>query len=205
VYVPATFSIDEDAAWRVVREAGVGTLVVSTSAGLQSVVVPVIVSDDHRTMRAHVARANPWWRSALDGTEVLGLFLSASAYVSPSNYPSRVENPGVVPTWNYVSAELRGRLRVRDDVAWLDEQVRALTDAFEEHRSPQWHVDDSPSEYVQRQLQAIVGLEIEVVSIQGKSKLSQNRPAVDRDTVRENLARGSLADRNVAARMSVDE
>jgi transcriptional regulator len=205
VYVPAKFSTDEESAWKVVREAGAGTLVIATSAGLESVVVPVIVSDDRRTMRSHVARANPFWRSAVDGTEVLGLFLVASAYVSPSNYPSRVENPGVVPTWNYVSAEVRGRLRVRDDVTWLDEQVRALTHAFEEHRSPQWRVDEAPSEYVQRQLKAIVGLEIDVVSIQGKSKLSQNRPAADRAAVREHLIGGSLADRNVADRMNVDE
>ena len=205
MYVPAKFSIDEEAAWRVVREAGAGSLVISTSSGLENVFVPVTVSDDHRTIRSHVARANPWWRLARDGSEVLGLFLCASAYVSPSNYPSRVDSPDVVPTWNYVIAEVRGRLHVRDDATWLDDQVRAQTAAFEEHRSPQWHVDDSPSEYLRRQLKAIVGLEIDVVSIQGKAKLSQNRPAVDRDAVRENFAGGSLSERNAAEWMYLHE
>ena len=69
-----------------------------------------MVSEDRRTLTSHLAKANPWWRSASDGIEVLGLFVAASAYVSPTYYPSRFENPGVVPTWNYVAAEVRGRL-----------------------------------------------------------------------------------------------
>jgi len=202
VYVPPKHAIDEEAAWNVVREAGAGMLVVATPDGLQSVFVPVIVSDDRSTMLTHVAKANSWWRSLHDGDEVLGLFLVASAYVSPTNYPSRMENPGVVPTWNYVAAEVRGRLHVHDDREWLDRQVRRLTEQFESGRSPQWSVNDASSEYVERQLKAIVGIEIAVDSIQGKAKLSQNRPAVDHDSVRDNLAQGTAAERNVAARMT---
>ncbi len=205
MYVPSKFTIDDDHAWRVVADAGAGVLVISAKEGLASVFVPVIVSGDRATIRSHVARANPWWRDVEDGMEVLGLFLAASAYVSPSNYPSRLESPDVVPTWNYVAAEVRGRLHVRDDADWLDDQVRALTDGFEAPRSPRWSVDDASREYVGRQLKAIVGIEIDVDSIQGKSKLSQNRPPVDHDTVRENFRVGTLAERNVADRMSGDD
>jgi transcriptional regulator len=204
VYVPPKHAIDEEAAWAVVREAGAGMLVAAAPDGLQSVFVPVIVSDDHARIFSHVAKANSWWRALHDGDEVLGLFLVASAYVSPSNYPSRFESPGVVPTWNYVAAEVRGRVTVHDDPEWLQRQVRALTDQFEAGRSPEWRVDDAPSEYVDRQVKAIVGLEIEVMAIQGKAKLSQNRPDVDHDTVRDNFAQGSPAERNVAARMTDD-
>ena len=164
--------------------------------------VPVIVSDDRRTILSHVARANSWWRLINDGTDVLGLFLSASAYVSPTNYPSKIEDPGVVPTWNYVAAEVRGRITVHDDPTWLNSQVRALTEHFETGRSPEWHVDDAPREYIDRQLKAIVGLKIEVATVLGKAKLSQNRPIIDHDTVRDNFARGNPAERLVAARMN---
>jgi transcriptional regulator len=204
VYVPPKHAIDEEAAWAIIREAGAGMLVVAKSAGLQSVFVPVVVSEDRTKILTHVAKANSWWRSLNDGDEVLGLFLVASAYVSPSNYPSRFESPGVVPTWNYVAAEVRGRLTVHDDPDWLQRQVRLLTSQFEAGRSPQWRVEDAPSEYVDRQVKAIVGIEIDVVAIQGKAKLSQNRPEVDHDSVRDNLAQGSPADRNVAARMNDD-
>jgi transcriptional regulator len=205
VYVPPKHAIDEAAAWEIVREAGAGMLVTETPDGLQSVFVPVVVSDDHTKILTHVARANSWWRSLSDGDEVLGLFLVASAYVSPSNYPSRFEAPGVVPTWNYVAAEVRGRVTVHDDPEWLQRQVRLLTDQFEAGRSPVWRVEDAPSEYVERQVKAIVGIEIDVVAIQGKAKLSQNRPEIDHDTVRDNLAQGTPAERNVAARMTDDE
>ncbi len=205
MYVPPKHAIDEEAAWNVIREAGAGMLVVETPDGLQSVFVPVVVSDDRSRILTHVAKANSWWRSLHDGDEVLGLFLVASAYVSPTNYPSRFENPGVVPTWNYVAAEVRGRLHVHDDPEWLDRQVRLVTDQFEAGRSPEWHVEDASEEYVARQVKAIVGIEIDVVAIQGKAKLSQNRPDVDHDAVRDNLAEGTPAERNVAARMTDDE
>lgn len=204
MYVPPKHAIDDEAAWDVVREAGAGMLVVAKSDGLQSVFVPVVVSDERTKVLSHVARANPWWRSLSDGDEVLGLFVVASAYVSPSNYPSRFESPGVVPTWNYVAAEVRGRITVHDDPDWLQRQVRMVTGQFEAGRSPQWRVEDAPSEYVERQVKAIVGVEIDVEGIQGKAKLSQNRPGVDHDAVRDNLAQGSAAERNVAARMTDD-
>ena len=204
MYVPPKHAIDEEAAWAVVREAGAGMLVVAAPDGLRSVFVPVIVSDDRTKVLSHVAKANPWWRTVDDGDEVLGLFLVASAYVSPSNYPSRFESPGTVPTWNYVAAEVRGRARVHDDAQWLHHQVRELTDQFEAGRSPRWRVEDAPGEYVDRQVKAIVGVEIDVVSIEGKAKLSQNRPDIDHDSVRDNFARGTPAERNVAARMTDD-
>jgi transcriptional regulator len=204
VYVPPKHAIDDEAAWQVVREAGAGMLVVETPDGLQSVFVPVVVNDDHTKILTHVAKANSWWRSLSDGDEVLGLFLVASAYVSPSNYPSRFENPGVVPTWNYVAAEVRGRLIVHDDPEWLQGQVRLVTEQFESGRSPEWRVEDASAEYVARQVKAIVGIEIDVQAIQGKAKLSQNRPEVDHDSVRDNLAQGTSAERNVAARMTDD-
>ena len=201
MYVPDKFSTDERDAWRIVRDAGAGVLVGSTSSGLASVFVPVLVRDEGRTLVAHVARANPWWRQVPPDTEVLGLFLAASAYVSPSLYPSRFDDPGVVPTWNYVAAEVRGRLKVHDDPTWLDEQVRSLTDQFEAGRIARWRVEDAPAPYVNKQLRAIVGIEIEVTSIEGKSKLSQNRPTIDHDHVRDEMSTGTLAERNVAQRM----
>ena len=180
-------------------------LVRATTDGLESVFVPVVVSDDHRTLLTHVARANRWWRSLNDGDAVLAIFLAASAYVSPTNYPSRLEKPGVVPTWNYVAAEVRGTLTVHDDPQWLARQVRMVTGHFEEGRTPEWRVEDAPAAYVDQQLKAIVGIEIEVRSVQGKAKLSQNRPDVDHDAVRENLSLGTLSERIVAARMNRDE
>jgi transcriptional regulator len=205
MYVPAKFQIDDDDAWRVVRDAGAGALVLSTTSGLACVFVPVVVSDDHHTITSHLAKANPWWRGVEPDTHLLAIFVAASAYVTPSFYPSRLVSPGVVPTWNYVAAEVRGRVRLHEEPDWKLAQVRSQTQRFERGRDPEWSVDDSPAQYIDQQLKAIVGIEIEVISIEGKAKLSQNRPAEDRDHVREQFASGSLAERNVAQRMTFDE
>ena len=205
MYVPVKFATDVDAAWAVVGDAGAGSLVVAGAEGLSSVFVPILVSDDRRSLRTHVARANPWWRGIQDGTEVLALFVAASAYISPTFYPSRHQNPSVVPTWNYVAAEVRGRVRVIDDHQWLLEQVRSQTTHFESTSPSPWRVEDAPDDFIDRQVSAIIGVEIDVVSIEGKSKLSQNRPASDHDAVREHLSEGELAERNVAQRMTGDD
>lgn len=204
MYTPPKFRVDDDDAWRVVREAGAGSLVRLTSTGLASVFVPVIVSEDRRTLSTHVAKANPWWRSLEDGAEVLALFVTASAYVSPLWYPSRHENPGVVPTWNYVAAEVRGTIHVHEDADWKRAQVQSLTDHFEEGFDPPWRVSDAPDDYISTMLKGIVGLEISVTSIEGKAKLSQYRADEDVASVRENLATGSFAERNVARAMGHD-
>ena len=204
MYVPSKFLLDELAAWEVVREAGAGMLVVATDEGLASVFVPVVVKSDYSSLTTHVARANPWWKNVTDDSDVLAIFLAASAYVTPSYYPSRYEQPGVVPTWNYVAVEVRGTVTVRDDAEWTSHQVRDATSTFERKRSPQWYVDDAPADFIEKQLRAIVGLEITVSSIEGKSKLSQNRPQIDHGSVRDHLAEGSLAEQNVAARMHDD-
>jgi transcriptional regulator len=193
--------VDDETAWRLVDEAGAGMLVINTPEGLASVFVPVIVTGDHRTLRSHLARANSWWRSVGDGTEVLALFLLASAYVSPNYYPSRVESPGVVPTWNYVAVEVHGRVTLHDDAQWKLDQVRELTRHYERGYDPEWKVDDLDEKYRDAQLRGIVGLEIEVQTIEGKAKLSQNRSEVDHDSVRDHFAEGSPRQRIVAERM----
>jgi len=203
MYVPPKFARTPDEAWAIVAEAGAGLLVAQGPHGLQSVLTPVRVSDDRQTLTAHLAKANGWWQSLADGTEVLALFTVASAYVSPRYYPSRVANPGVVPTWNYVSAEVRGTITIHHDELWLREQVTAVTDQFEGDRPDAWHVSDSDPDYVRKQLSAIVGVEIAVTGITAAAKLSQNRPQ-DHDAVRAHLAEGRANEQNVAGRMHLD-
>lgn len=203
MYVPPKHAVDGDGAWEIVEDAGAGNLVIASPKGLMSVFVPVVVSDDRRTLTSHLAKANPWWREVKAGDEVLALFLTASAYITPTYYPSRIESPNVVPTWNYVAAEVRGRVRLQEGPEWKLNQVRAVTRRFEHGRDPEWRVDDLDETYREKQLTAIVGIEIDVISIEGKAKLSQNRPAEDQQSVQRNLEDGSLAERNVATRMEL--
>ncbi len=139
-------------------------------------------------LRAHVARANPLWHRSRTDVDSLVVFQGPQAYVSPAWYPSKAEHGKVVPTWNYIVVQASGRLRAIDDAAWLREFVGRLTDRHEAPRRTPWAMDDAPADFVETMLKAIVGIEIEVTSLVGKWKVSQNRSAADRAGVAAGLA-----------------
>lgn len=135
-------------------------------------------------LRGHFARANDQWK-ALDGASVLALFPLTDGYVTPSRYPSKAEHHRVVPTWNYEVVHAHGTVRIHDDPAWVRKLVADLTDHHEAARhdldiAPQWAVTDAPSDFIDKQLRAIVGIEIKITQLDGKRKLSQNRSDADR-------------------------
>jgi len=138
-------------------------------------------------LKSHVARANDQWRN-LDGQRVLIVFQGPQAYVSPSLYETKRETGKVVPTWNYVMVQARGFVRVHEERDWLHAQVSALTKTHEQGRSQPWAVSDAPALYIESQLKGIVGIEIIIDVIEGKWKVSQNRPEVDRRGVAHGLA-----------------
>lgn len=140
------------------------------------------------TLVAHVARANPLWREARTDTDVLVVFQGPQAYISPGWYATKNETGKVVPTWNYILVEARGRLVVRDDAAWVHALVSGLTDIHEAGQAKPWKVTDAPADYIAATQRAIVGIEIEITALKGKWKMSQNRSAADRAGVAQGLA-----------------
>ena len=183
MYAPAHFRIDDrQELFRIAARRSAGTVVISTPQGFEASLLPWLVEPDPPgppRLRGHCARGNPIASFSEGGVPALVLFEIADGYVSPSWYPSKAEHHRVVPTWNYVTVHVRGRLRRVDDPDWLREQVRALTDRHEEEMERPWAVSDAPPGWVEGLLRGIVGLELDVESIEGKAKLSQNRGASD--------------------------
>ena len=62
-----------------------------------------------------------------------------------------------------------------------------LTNDHEGPRADPWHVTDAPDAFIDAQVKGIVGLEIVIRHIEGKWKVSQNRPPADRATVATRL------------------
>ena len=185
MYLPAHFDEKRlDVLHALVRRHPFGLLVTQTADGPNANGIPFLLDQDGAaglgTLRGHVARANPVWREAATDVQSLVVFQGPDAYVSPSWYPSKAEHGKVVPTWNYVMVQARGRLRAIDDPAWLLRLVTRLTERHEAPRSAPWAVSDAPADYVQTMLRAIVGIELELTSLRGKWKVTQNRPAADR-------------------------
>ena len=112
--------------------------------------------------------------------EALVIVRGPDAYITPGWYASKTEHGRVVPTWNYVTAHVYGRFVVHDDPVWTENLVRRLTAKHEAYREDDaWSVDDAPRAFIEGQLRAIVGVELEITRIEAKAKLSQNRPEAD--------------------------
>jgi transcriptional regulator len=160
-----------------------GLLISHGGEGLQANSMPFLIDPQASrlgTLQAHMARANGQWRSLDAANDVLVVFQGADHYITPGWYETKRETGKVVPTWNYVMVQARGRPRVIEDAAWLRAQIEALTKKQESARAEPWAVGDAPEAFIDMQIKAIVGLEVEIVDIVGKWKASQNRPAADR-------------------------
>ncbi len=196
MYVPGYFAPDEALVDELLRNHGAADLVTQTERGLVATMLPFIyvppadsdtgLSDTGEpqlgALHGHLARNNDQWKLGCSG-EALAIVRGPDAYITPRWYASKVEHGRVVPTWNYVTAHVYGRLVVHDDRGWTEDLVRRLTAKHEAGREHPWSVDDAPRPFIEGQLRAIVGVELEITRIEAKAKLSQNRPPADVDGV----------------------
>ena len=202
MYVPAHFAPDAAQVDELLRNHGAADLVTVTERGLVATMLPFIYvpsagepsAGQHGALHGHLARNNDQWKLAAAG-ESLAIVRGPDAYITPGWYAAKAEHGRVVPTWNYVTAHVYGRFVVHDDPAWTEDLVRRLTAKHEAYRDHPWSVDDAPRPFIEGQLRAIVGVELEITRIEAKAKLSQNRPAADVAGVIAGLRERGDADR----------
>lgn len=202
MYTPAHFDEQRpEPLQQLLHDHPLGLLITHGPKGLDANPVPFLYDAQPGgagVLTAHVARANPVWKEAIDG-EVLVVFQGPQAYISPGWYPSKLEHGKAVPTWNYIVVQARGKLVVHDDVAWLRALVTRLTQRHEATQATPWQVSDAPHDYLDAMLRGIVGIEILFSSLRGKWKMSQNQPAANREGVSRGLReRGAQAAAEVA-------
>jgi transcriptional regulator len=107
------------------------------------------------------------------------VFRAGDAYISPSWYPSKHEFHKQVPTWNYIVVHAYGRITVRDDERYVRGVVGRLTRRHEASEARPWKMADAPADYIDTLLKSIVGLQIDITRLVGKTKLSQNKESRD--------------------------
>jgi transcriptional regulator len=189
MYLPKHFAADDqDLLAQLIKEYPLATLVGSLNGRLEVNHLPLMLSSDRKKLHGHIARMNPLMKIAQNSeTAVTAIFQGPNAYVTPAWYPSKRESGKVVPTWNYAVVHAQGHINLIEDSHWLRSHVSQLTNIHEPIYQSNWKLDDAPEDYVQTMLKAIVGIEIEVESLVGKFKLSQNRPPEDYDAVVKEL------------------
>ena len=183
MYLPQAFEeTDQTVLHDFIRSHPLATLVTNDTGGLCANHIPMLIEADLEgkiVLRGHVARANPLWENLRAGAEALAIFQDSGLYISPSWYPSKRETGRVVPTWNYVAVHVSGCARAIDEPNWLREFLTRLTATHEMGRAQPWDLSDAPEDYIDRQLRAIVGIELGVAHMSGKWKVSQNRSVAD--------------------------
>ncbi|MET3441423.1 transcriptional regulator [Variovorax paradoxus] len=191
MYIPPHFAETRpEELQRVIRDHPLGALVTHGATGLDADHLPFEFDPDvgtHGLLSAHLARANPLWQRCPTGTPVMVIFCGAQAYISPNWYPSKHEAHRQVPTWNYEVVHAHGVLTVHADERFARRIIARLTRRHEATEPRPWKMGDSAPEYIDSMVRNIVGIEIAITSLVGKTKLSQNREARDRLSAADTL------------------
>lgn len=203
MYIPTQFDEpDIDVMHELIRDRPLATLVTMSSQGLNANHIPLHLVTEPRpfgTLRGHVARANPIWHDFQADIELLAIFHGPDAYITPSWYATKKETGKVVPTWNYAVVHAHGTLRIIDDAEWMREQLEALTAHNEAQLPRPWAVSDAPSEFTEKLIGAVIGIEITITKLSGKWKVSQNQPSQNQASVIEGLESSDKTDANTMA------
>ena len=179
VYLPPAFTESRlEVLVEHIEQHDFGLLVSHGAAGLVASHIPFLIDCDGEALRlhGHLARPNPQVGDLEAGGEVLAVFHGPHAYISPQWYAT---GPSV-PTWNYVDVHAYGTVRLVEERDWLRGMLHRLSERHEARNPVPWRIEDLPGTYLESMLNGIVGIEIAVTRIEGKYKLSQNRPAADR-------------------------
>jgi len=184
MYVPQHFAETDSAVLHaLIRAHPLGTWVTAGEDGLVANHVPFLFDPsrgERGTLIAHVARANPIWRTFSTSVPSLVVFQGAETYITPSWYPSKHAHGKAVPTWNYIVVHAHGVPRAMDDRVWLRSHLEMLVSVHEAPQAVPWKIADAPPDFIDGLLRVIVGIEIPVAQLVGKWKVSQNRPEPDK-------------------------
>jgi transcriptional regulator len=126
------------------------------------------------TVFGHMSRANPQWKS-FGGQEVLLIFQGAHTYISPRWY-DHVN----VPTWNYMMVHLYGKVRLVEG----DALYSLLSRLVKDHEvQASYSLEDLPQDFVQKEMNGVVGFAVDVTRVDAGYKLSQNRNDADHENI----------------------
>lgn len=202
MYLPKAFQVEEQAELHaLMRRNSFAALVTQFEGAPFATHLPFVLDAErgpHGTLVSHMARANPQWKAFVSGEPALVIFQGPHTYITPSWYDPTVAS---VPTWNYAIVHAYGIPRVIDDAERLRLMLEQLVDTYEAHFEQPWQLNSPTNEYVQRMMKAIVGFEIEITKLEGKYKLSQNRPLADQQRVAEELAQSDDPERAGVAKL----
>ncbi len=176
------------------RSRAFGTLAVNADPAPLLSQIPFLLDEPGTTADLHLVRSNPIAR--LGETPAVIAVTGPDGYVSPDWYG--VDDQ--VPTWNYVAVHLRGRL-----VPLPQETMHDMLDRqsahFENQLTPKrpWTTAKMTPEVLTRMMRQILPFRLEIESVDGTWKLSQNKPDAVRLAAADRIESGTGSERAALA------
>ena len=193
MYLPEHFiETDINEIKRIINDFPLATLITKSANGLEANHLPFLVDFKNNTPQSllgHIAIGNPIYQNNKDNEEVLVVYKAEDSYISPNWYPTKKVNHKVVPTWNYQSLHFYGKIKFLKDIKSLLKIVGKLTKIYEMQveESDPWTIKQAPKDFMKEKLSNIIGVQIDITKILAKSKLNQNRDAIDFNSVKTKM------------------
>ena len=182
MYIPRHFKASDEVVQEFLSHIESGHVVSNSEKGLISTLIPLIYNQETHAFLGHIAKQNDQ-ASLATNQEALLISVLNETYISPNWYASKAEHHKVVPTWDYMLIHAYGELVIHNDADWILKQVTRLTNRFEKDQPKPWSIEQAPSDYVEGQIRAIVGIELKLSRIEVSFKMSQNKSEADLDGV----------------------
>lgn len=200
VHPSGSFTMSRDDALSFAARSGIGHLTTVVRSRIESSLIPFAIRTElgSSSLHAHLSAENRQVASISECADALLIVEGPVAYVSPSLYPTKAETGKVVPTLSYISVHLRGRLRPMSGSEEFRALLASLTGRFEASQTKPWSIDDAPPGFIEAQMKGIRGFSMQIDSVEGVSKHSQNRPGADQLSVRDAFRTGNDNERGIA-------
>ncbi|MFC0275021.1 FMN-binding negative transcriptional regulator [Metabacillus herbersteinensis] len=196
MYIPSHFKIEDDEIiYDIIEEYGFATFFSQHEGEPFATHIPLMIDEDKEYLYGHFARANPQWND-IHNQNVLAIFHGPHCYISSSWY----ESNQAVPTWNYLSVHVYGKVEIVED----DELKESLSDLVKKYEVPDssYQLDEVDARYLEGMTKGVVGFKIKINKIEGKAKLSQNHSIERRKLVIQELEKFESEDeRKIASYM----
>ncbi|MEY8733003.1 FMN-binding negative transcriptional regulator [Peribacillus frigoritolerans] len=189
MYIPKHFQLkDEELIYDFIEKYSFATLFSQHNGEPYATHLPLTLNKGESALYGHFARPNEQWKD-IEYQQVLAVFQGPHSYISPSWY----ETTMAVPTWNYVSIHLYGKMEIVEDQKVIFDSLNDMVKKYESPDSP-YNLIDVDSRFIEGMSKGIVVFKIKITKIEAKAKLSQNHPVERQELIIKHLENTSQQD-----------
>ncbi|MCM3181136.1 FMN-binding negative transcriptional regulator [Cytobacillus horneckiae] len=203
MYIPKYFKIDdEEVIYDFIEKNGFATVFSQHNGEPYATHLPLMLNESKNALFGHFARPNEQWKD-IDDQQILAVFQGPHCYISPTWY----ETTKAVPTWNYVSIHIYGKMEIVEDKKVIYNSLNDLVNKYETIDSI-YNLDNVESSFIEGMSKGIVAFKLKITKIEAKAKLSQNHPVERQKLIikhledthqQDNIQIASLMKRNLTA------